>query len=100
KLITSALPSPLKSPMPGNSALTLNQSFHLPPPLKAVPVENATYTSPSAALAPVPRRKVNTSALPSPLTSPTAGTSLFTQNHVLQVCPAPKFVPVESATNT
>src|SRR5687768_13396076 len=93
----SSLPSPLKSPTAGTSLYAANQSFHFTAvPTNDEPLDSATYTS-----AVVPRVNVAMSSLPSPLKSPTSGTSSHAANQSCHFTAVPtNDEPFDSATYT
>src|SRR5919112_991346 len=89
--------SPLKSPTTGISSPTAKKSCHFTPvPTKEDPVDSATYTSAAA-----PRVNVAMSSRPSPLKSPTSGTSRPTAKKSCHFTPVPtNRDPLDSATYT
>src|SRR5688500_2777733 len=92
----SSLPSPLTSPRYGNSPARQKKSFHFTVvPAKLAPVDTAAYTSASAS-----HVNVTTSALPSPLTSPTRGSSPPTANRSCHCPDSPNDDPFDNATIT
>src|SRR4029079_1958927 len=92
---TSSLPSPLKSPTAGTSPARENMSCHFTHAPNRVPSDNATSTSPV-----LPWVNDATSSLPSPLKSPTAGTSPARENMSCHFTHAPNRDPSDNATST
>src|SRR3954469_9299092 len=96
-VMMSSRPSRLTSPTAGISLPTAKKSCHLTPePTNDDPVDSATYTSAAA-----PRVNVTMSSRPSPLKSPTRGTSRPTAKKSCHFTPVPtNDDPLDSATYT